>query len=376
MTKHVRKEHPADSVHDDQDADYSDLEASEDDLEDESDEIKEESQSLYQESMDAKKMHLGRQPSEYSRNLWRLPGQTAHRPSPLHLQSSTVPGSEVSTQDIKLERTSSVTPRRSMTDPYPDSPMSSHEFSLARANTIPNDVVVPSTRVQQPSNGSLPPQYRLRTADNVGLWNPQHALQESPTSLSQSSPQSATSQPHPSYTSQPYQFDSMDVSNESLQYPHRQEVLVGNALQQPLNDLTVHEIHLEPQPQVYRDMASTPVHQNPFDAGIQQHVSEQEAFISMSREVSHYQDDVPPTPASTQQLPHYTTSLAETPYAHHGYVPVSLGSFSASNQVFPPDNGVFQYNHAMDDWWKADKLQANGYLLPNQRVQDFNSYGA
>ena len=363
MTKHVRKEHPAEPFHDDQDAEYSDVEASDDELEDDSDEIKEEPQSLYQETLDAKRMHLSRPPtSEYSRNLWPLPGQTAHRPGPLHLKSSTIPRSEA-IQKIKLERLSSTTPQRSLTDPYPDNGMQSSEYSLSRADTMP-------------SSGTMPQHYQVRTSDNVGLWSPQHAIQESPTSLSHSSPTSADSQSHPMYTSQPFQLHPVDVSpHDQMQYPQQHEVLLSSSIQQPVDDLRVHEIHLDqPQPQAYRDMASTPVHQNPFDGGIQHHVSRSDPYTAMSREVSRYQDDLPPTPASTQQLPHYTTSLAEAPYQEPQYVP--LDGFSTSNQVFPPNGGIFQFNDATNEWWKDAKLEANGFLLPAQRVQEYGSWGA
>ena len=359
MTKHVRKEHPAESIHDDQDAEYSDVEASDDDLEEDPDEIKEEPQSLYPEPGDTNKMHLGRPPSEYNRNLWSLPGQTAHRPSPLHLQSSTIPRSEAPVQKIKLERTSSATPQRSMTDLYPDSRLQVSEFSMSRSDTMP----------QSQTSGSVPQQFQLRNADSLGLWSTHHAIQESPTTMSHSSPRSASSQSHHMFTSQPFQLQPVDVS------PHEQMQYISSTIQPPLDDLTVHEIHLDqPQPQAYRDMAPTPIHQNPFDGGIQQHVSQSEPYIAMSREVSNYPDDVPATPASTQQLPHYTTSLAEAPYQQPHYLP--LDSFSTSQQVFPPNGGIFQYNEATNDWWKDTKLEANGFLLPAQRVQEYGSWGA
>lgn len=369
MTKHVRKEHPAETIQDDQDAEYSDVEASDDELEDESDGIKEEPQSLYREPVETKKMHLSRQPSEYSRNLWPLPGQTAHRPSPLHLQSSTIPRSDGSAQKIKLERVSSATPTRSLTDPYPDAHMQPSDFSLSRADTTPSNVAIPTSAPHSQINTSMPQQYQLRNTENVDLWSPRHAIQESPTSLSHSSPRSASSQSHPMFTSQPYEL------HEQMQFPHHQDVLVSSTIQQPLDDMTVHEIHLDqPQPHVHRDMAPTPVHQNPFDGGIQQYVSQSDPYIAMSREISQFQDDVPPTPASTQQLPHYTTSLAEAPYQEPQYV--GIGSFSTSNQVFPPNGGSFQYNEALtSEWWKDTKLEANGFLLPAQRIQEYGSWG-
>jgi len=373
MTKHIRKEHPAEPVQEDQDAEYSDVDASDDELEDESDEIKEEPQSLYQEPVDTMHMQLGRSPSEYNRNLWPLPGQTAHRPRPLHLQSSSIPRSDASVQEIKLERVSSATPQRSLTDPYPDGGMQTPEYSLSRADTMPTEIAIPTSMPQSHMSGAMSQQYQLRNHDNSGLWSPQYGIQESPTSLSQSSPRSASSQSHSTFTSQPYQLQSVDVSSyEQMQYPPHHEVLVPSTMQQQsLDELTVHEIHLDqPQPQVHRDMAPTPVHQNPFASRIQQHISQSDPYIAMSREVSQYQDDVPPTPASTQQLPHYTTSMAEAPYQEPQYLP--LDNFSSNNQAFPPHGGIYQYNEATAGWFKDDKLQANGFLLPAQRVHEYS----
>ena len=369
MTKHVRKEHPTEPIQDDQDAEYSDAEASDDELEDESDEIKEESQHLYEMQVDTKKMHLGRPPSEYSRNLWGLPGQPAHRPSPLHLQSSTIPRSD-SVQKIKLERVPSAASQRSLTDPYPNVHMQSSDFSLSRADTMPSSITIPTSVPQPQLNTSIPPQYQLRNTDSLGLWSPQHAIQDSPTSMTHSSPTSASSQSHALLTSQPYQLDI--PSHDQLHHLHQQDILLSSRAQHSMDDLSVHEIHLDQsEPQIHRDMASTPVHQNPFDGGIQHFIPHADPYVAMSRQVSQFQDELPSTPASTRHLPHYTTSLAEEPYSDGHYV--SIDSFSQSQQLFPPNGGTFQYNDASrNEWWKDDKLAANGFLLPAQRVQEYS----
>lgn len=388
MTKHIRKEHPTESVQEDQDAEYSDVEPSDDEeFEDESDEIKEEPQTLYQEPMHAKKMHLDRRPNEYNRNLWSLPGQTAQRPSPIHTSRSTIPLSEGLIQEIKLERTSSATPQRSLTDSYPDNAVQTSEFSLSRAATMPNGIAVPSTIPQSQTNGTMSQRYLLRNTDSNGsLWSPQHAMQDSPTSLNHSSPSSASTQSHPMFTSQPFQLQSVEVpSQEPMQYPNHHEVLVSNTIQ-PLNDLTVHEIHLdEPQQQQYPDMAPTPVHQNPYDGAIQ-HVTQQDQFMAMSREASQhniyegqtpqsaiqqYRDELPSTPAPTQQIQHYATSLAESPFPQFA----AHDSFPTNTQVFPL-NDLFQYNQPTNEWWKDNKLEENGWILPNQRVPEFERWGS
>jgi len=395
MTKHIRKEHPTESTQIHQDAEYSDEEELTDDegLEDDSDDIKEEPQDLYRQPLDTKAMHLSRRPSEYSRNLWPLPGQAAQRPSPLHIERSTVLRSEASVQEIKLERTSSATPHRSFTDPYPDGGVEISDYTLSRANTMPNNVTAQSTMTQSHTNVSMTQQFQLRNPDNnVGLWSPRHAMQDSPTSLTHSSPSSASTRSHPMFTSQPYQLQSVDVpSHEQMQFPTHHDVLVSNTIQQPLNDMNVHEIRLdEPQQQQYSDMAPTPVHQHQYDSGIQQHVSQQDQYIAMSREASQhnmydgptpqstiqqYCDDMPTTPTPAQQLEQYATSLPDAPYQQPQYL-AALGSFSTSNQVFPPNNAMFQYNHAANDWWKETELEEKGWILPNRRVPEFDQWGS
>lgn len=394
MTKHIRKEHPNESIQEDQDADYSDVGLSDDDgLDDESDEIKDEPQDLYREPMEATEMHLTRRPSEYNRNLWALPGQSAQRPSPLHLDRMAIARPESCIQEIKLERHSSATPRRSLTDPFPDSDMDTCEYSLSRAGTMPNSAALSSAMPQSHANVSMASQFQLRNPDINGLWSPRHAVQDSPTSLTHSSPSSDSAQSHPMFTSQPYQLETVDLpSHEPMQYPSHHEIHGLSTIQQPLNDLTVHEIHLdEPQQQPFTDMSST--NQTSFDAGIQQHISQQDQFMAMSREASQhsmydgptpqsgfrqmqqYRDSMLATSTPKQQLSRFNTSLQDPPYGQSQYL-TALGSLSTSNQAFPPNNAMFQYNHATTDWWKDTELEEKGWILPNQRVTEFDQWGS
>ncbi len=392
MTKHIRKEHPTVSTQEDQDAEYSDVEFLDDEgFEDESDEIKEESQDLYSEPMEAKKLHLNRQPSEYSRNLWPLPGQAAHRPSPLHIERSTIPRSEGPILEIKLERTSSSTPQRSMTDPYPDGGLEISDYSLSRADTMPSNVAVPTILPQSHNSGSMTQPLQFRNPDsNLGLWSSRQAMQDSPTSLTHSSPSSASTQSNSMFTSQPYQLQPVDVpSHEQLQYSHHHDGLVSNTIQQPLSDMTVHEIHLdEPQQHQYSDMAAAPVHRNQY-GGIPQHISQQEQYIAMSRKTSQpniydgpaprsaiqqYRNNMSVTPTPTQQLSHYTNSFPDAPYQQP--FSLALGSLSTSDQVFPSNDVMFQYNNATNEWWKDTELEEKGWILPNQRVPEFDQWGS
>ena len=374
MTKHIRKEHPAEPIQDDQDAEYSDVEPSDEEaLEDDIEDIKEEADNPYQDSIDFKDPRLSRPLSSYHANLWPLPGQTVQRPSPLHLQRSTIPRSEASTHEIKPERTSSSTPIRSLTDPYSDGSMRS---------AGPDSVPMHPTLSHGITTSAVAQQYQFRNHDNsVGLWSPS---QDSPTSLGTSSPSSASTQAHPMYTSQPYQLQATSLpAHEHMPYPH--DGMIPN-IQQPMNDLAVHEIHLDqPQPHQYRNMASTPVQQQQqqYDDGVPQHVSQQDQYISMSRDPSqhhsyaeappqaavHYQGSVPPTPAPHQAIPQYTTTLPEEATYHPPqYLPVE--NFPVGNQYYLPVNRVNHFTQSNPDWLEEFKPAHTWYHpLPNDRIE-------
>ncbi|MCJ1459807.1 hypothetical protein MMC28_010186 [Mycoblastus sanguinarius] len=386
MTKHIRKEHPAESIQDDQDAEYSDAEPSDDEqLENDAEDYQEDSRTSYQKPDNAQEMSSSRPSSNYHASLWRLPAQTAQRPSPLRLQRPYIPRSDTTIQEIKLERSSSATPQRSLTDPYPNGQMSTSEYVNARADTMPDSIPVHPSMPQSLANGGLPQQYQLGSREsNIRIWNSQQSMQESPTSLTGSSPSSAGVHSHSLFPSQSYQHQNVEVpSHEHIQYSQHTDVSVQSSIHQPMADMTVHEITLDqPQHSQYRNVSQTPVQQHPYDR-VQRQTPQQNLYNDMTREpsqhptysetppqapVSHYQDDVPPTPAPSQQLPHYTTSMPETPYQQPQFLP--LESFSISNQYFPPNGGAFQYNEALD-WWKEVKPEEIWEQLPSQRLQGF-----
>lgn len=373
MTKHIRKEHPAEPIQDDQDAEYSDVDLSEDEgFEEDTEDIKEESR--YQEPLDTK-APLTHSLSNYNKDLWRLPSETTQRPTPLQLRS--VPYSEVSGRDIKLERTSSAASQRSMSSPYSDGPMSSEPPPM-RANTITGNILMQPTLQQAITSGALPQPYQLRNHDNsVGLWSPQHSMQDSPTSLANSSPSSASTQSHGMFTSQPFQAPPTSLpSNERLQYPLHHDGIVL-PIQQPMKDLAVHEIHLDqPQQDQYRDMASTPVHQQQYD-GIPQHVA-QEQYIAMSRDssrhhsysdgqpqsaIQQYHGEVPPTPAPTQPLPYSLPQ--QIPYQQPHFMPMD----SYNNAYYPPNGALLLYPNDSMDWLDVFKPEDTWAQLPSQRMQ-------
>lgn len=365
MTKHIRKEHPAEPIQDDQDAEYSDDDASEEEeLEEDVEESKEDAQ-RYKEpaDLDQRNQSVGA-PSHYNRSLWRLPGETVQRPSPLQLQRP-IPRSEPPTHEIKLERSCSSTPQRSLTDPYPSAPMHSSEYSQVRADTMPDGLP------QAPASAGVPPQYQLRN-DTIALWSPQ-SLQDSPTSLTQSSPSSSVSQSHPLFTSQPYQLQHASIPSEPMSYRDHHETVQDSIEHLKLN---------QSQQNQYREMDPTPVQQHQY-GGLAQSVPQQDTYTDMSREASqhhayngtqtqaiaqHYQSDLPPTPAPTQSLPQYTASVHETPYQPPQFLPPD--NYTIGNQYFSPHtNGLYQYNDGFD-WWKEEvKPEDYWTLMPSQRMQ-------
>ena len=351
MTKHIRKEHPAEPIQEDQDAEYSDDDISDDEeLEDDTEESKEESQRPYQESadLDQRNQSLGA-PSQYDRSLWRLPGEAVQRPSPLRLQRP-IPRSEASVREIKLERSCSSTPQRSSTDPYPTGPMSSSEYSHLRADTMPDGLP------HAPASAGVLTQYSLRT-DGMSLWSPA-SLQGSPTSLVHPSPSSATTQSHPLFTTQSFQLQPVIMSSEPISYPDHHET-VPNLEQLKLEQSQLHQ---------YGGMPQSLPQQDAYDRS--QEVSQQHNYNGTQTQAvtQHYQSDVPPTPAPTQSIPQYTAPVQEAPYQPPQFLPPD--NYPIGNQLFSPhNNGLYQYNDGLD-WWKEEvKPEDYWTLMPSQRMQ-------
>lgn len=366
MTKHIRKEHPAEPIQEDQDAEYSDDEASEEEEPEEDVEETKEDAQLYRKPADLRQRNQSvGAPSHYNRSLWRLPGETVQRPSPLQLQRP-IPRSEASIHEIKLERSCSSTPQRSLTDPYPTGPMHSSEYSHVRADTTPDGLP------RAPASAGVPSQYQLRNDSNIDLWSTQ-SLQDSPTSLTHSSPSSASTQSHSLFTSQPYQLQHVGIPPDPLSYGDHQETVQNSIEQLKLN---------QSQQNQFREMDSTPVQQHQY-SGLPQGVPQQDVFTDMSRQASQhhaydgtqtqavaqqYQSDLPPTPAPTQSLPQYTGPVQEAPYQPPQFLPPD--NYAIGNQFFSPHtNGVYQYNDGFDLWKEEVKPEDYWTLMPSQRMQ-------
>lgn len=355
MTKHIRKEHPAEPIQDDQDAEYSDDDdvSDEEELEEDTEASKEDSQLPYQESadLDQRNQSVGA-PSHYNRSLWRLPGETVQRPSPLQLQRP-IPRSEPPIHEIKLEhRSCSSTPKRSSTDPCTTGAMHSAEYLHVRADTTPNGLP------QAPASAGVPNQYQLGNDGNMDLWS-SHSMQDSPTSLSHSSPSSASTQSHPVFPSQPYSLQHISIPSEQMSYPDHQQTA------QSLEQLKLEQ---------------APLHQY---GGLPQNVPQQDAYTDMSRGASQhqaydvtqgqaavrqYQSNMPATPAPTQSMPQYAVSVQEAPYQPPQFLPPD--NYSLGTQYFTPhSNGLYQYTDGLD-WWKEEvKPEDYWTLMPSQRMQ-------
>ena len=345
MTKHIRKEHPAEPIQEDQDAEYSDDDSEEEELDDDTEDSKEDSQQ-YQEpvEIDQRNGSAGA-PSHYNRSLWRLPGETVQRPSPLQLQRP-IPRSEAPIHEIKLERSHSSTPKRSST--APSGPIHTSEYLHVRADAMPDGLP------QTPASGGVPPQYQQRNDGNMGLWSPE-SIQNSPTSLTHSSPGSATTQSHPLFPSQSYALQHVSMSSEPMSYPDHQET-VQNLEQLKLEQSQLHQY-----------------------GGLPQNVPQQDAYTDMSHEISqhsayngtqvqavaqHYQSNMPSTTTPTPSMAQYT----EAPYQPPQFLPPD--NYPLGNQYFSAHtNGVYQYTDGME-WWKEEvKPEDYWTLMPSQRLQ-------
>lgn len=353
MTKHIRKEHPAEPIQEDQDIDYSDDEVSdEEELEEDTEESKEDSQLSYQEPADIDQRNQSvAAPSHYNRSLWRLPGETVQRPSPIRLQMP-IPHSEAPIHEIKLERSCSSTPQRSLNEPYPTGPLPSSEYSNVRADTIPNGLP------QGPANTGVTTQYALRNDGNMGLWSPQ-SLQDSPTSLAHSSPTSASTQSHPLFPAQSYQLQHVIMPSEPMSYPEHQET-VRNLEQLKLGQSQLHQYSGLPQ--------NIPQQDTYANAG--REASQQHAYNGTQSQAvaQQYQSEMPPTPAATQPMSQYSAPLTNAPYQPPQFLPPD--NYPIGNQYFSPhNNGVYQYNDGLD-WWKEEvKPEDYWTLMPSQRMQ-------
>ena len=201
MTKHFRKEHPAESIDHEEDADYSDVEQSDD--EPSPDQDREDSPDSLEYFRDLKvksETPVNAAASNYDASLWRLPAQTAQRPTHDQgaINADLRPG--LPPQTVKMERSLSGTPQRALTDPARNPQIATTRYLGNRANTMPNTVS------------------RSSSVD-MAMWQAQQ-LQGSPTSMTPSQPFSMQTINAPTSAPTHYQHQPLPIRHPNLQPVH------------------------------------------------------------------------------------------------------------------------------------------------------------
>ena len=337
MTKHFRKEHPADPIKEEEDAEYSDIDDSDEEADEENDELSPEDP--YESTEPGREAtHTPSQASTYSADLWPLPGQTKPRHlNGLHKRSAS------STDLIKAEREFSRTPQRMFTDPYPTAHEQQPEFILSRANNMPNHVAPPSS---VPSSMADMQQYVIE--DNR-MWHAQSALADSPTSLSSGS----SGFPEAGFPTQAYQVQCMAMTPHQVsQYPQHQV----SELQ------AVHDIILDdPSPQQYTNVTSAQPHQQPRYTSVPQQshpqiLAAQQGFHVSRPGTPQYPNDFPGTPGPNQPIQYMSSDPL---YGLESFPP---------QQFVPSQASAFNYNGPFD-MFKEFKTEDNFMQLPGQVMQ-------
>ena len=336
MTKHFRKEHPAENIKEEEDAEYSDIEDSEEEAEEENTSVfHEDSYENTEPCRDA--VDTPSRSSTYSADLWPLPGQT----QPKHLLKTRRASI---TSLVKSEREMSRTPHRIFTETYPHAQEHQPEYILPRSNTMPSSVP------QSMTHDATMHQFVI---DDNRMWHPQQqALADSPTSLSSGS--SGFESSHSGFPStQTYQVQTMAMPPHQVsQYPQQHHVSELQA---------VHDIVLdEPQQQQYTNIpANQPRYTSvPQQQQLAQVIAAQQAHYSRPG-TPNYPDELPSTPGFAEPLyhQHFVPSVPSTPLD---------GNFSMPQQQFipPPTSGSF-YNDPFA-MFKEIKVDDGFNMLPGQ----------
>ncbi|KAG8530945.1 uncharacterized protein KY384_004302 [Bacidia gigantensis] len=309
MTKHFRKEHPAESLDHDEDADYSDVEPSEDDPSVEQDGTDSGGSADYLIDSTVKLEPTNNAAaSNYNANLWRLPAQTAQRSTQAaHTQSGANLATNHQGHTVKLERSASHASQRNMTDPA----LSGHVAAVGyggRANMLP--LQIPRSH-----------------GDDLAMWQAQQ-LHDSPHSISSD----------PSFSVQ-------DLNNTSPVPTHFQQVLpIRRPSLQPVHDIILDDPRQGPYTQEsQQNFNSTPTpqyNQTPPD----------------------FREEMPRTPAPGQQLPHFSSGLSNAQYQEPHSLPLEEYNNPAHNDLFNMSQarGVSLYIDPLDAY-KELKMEDNIY---------------
>ena len=311
MTKHFRKEHPADSIDQEEDADYSDIEQSDDEPSlDQDGEDSPDSADYLQDPEIKSEAPVNAAASNYDANLWRLPAQTAQRPGPNRTSMNADLRSGISAQTVKMERSLSGTSQRDLTDPA----MRANRYINTRANTLPNDMS------------------RSPSVD-MAMWQAQH-LHESPTGMTQ--PRNYPMQGMNVPTSAPTQFQHMAL-------PIRRPSL------QPVHDIILDE---------------------PQQAHYSQAPQQSYAAIPNSQyghPPPNFRDEMPRTPDPGQQLPQFSSSMDHNgPYQPPQALPMEEYNLPTLNMYnLPPSQGVSMYHNPIDVYKEDLKLEDSWTQMPS-----------
>ena len=312
MTKHFRKEHPTESIDQEDDAEYTDADVSEDEASLEQDaEDTPDSMEFGQEGNIKTELLHNAAASNYNANLWRLPAQTAQRSGMNQMHRGNDLRSEISAQTIKLERSMSCTPQRTLTDPNVNDQVTSAGYVQTRANTISEAV-------------------RRATPTSFPDWQSQE-MQQSPASMSS-----------------PRDFQIQAINIPASTPPHYHQPQVISMSQPPLQP--VHDIILEdPQQSPY-------THQN------------QQTFPAMptvqyTQPQHDFRDEMPRTPAPGQQI----TYLSSTDQGPH-FLPLEQYPLNET-YTLPLSQEINIYNDP--DIYKEPKIEGTWGQFPEQTIRWF-----
>lgn len=372
MTKHFRKEHPFDSIENDEydDGAYSEIEPSDDEpsLDQDSEGSREQSEDASGDSDIKSEIHQTQGSNAYSTNLWALPGQSMQQPikrsRPNQLRNS-IESSEMSPREIKLERSVSRTPQRTLTDPTMNTQAASN-FVHARSNTIPQQISIPSPFSHAMSGGVLAQGYP-QDDSQIALWHATRSLQESPTSMTNSSP--GFDHSHDAFPSHHFQIQDLNASSPtSSHYPQAQDMSFHDPNLQAVTDILLDD----PQQQQYTTLAQSqqqsytsmpqPTTACQFDA--MTHASLQQPQYH-DAPIPQYHQSLPPTPAPTQQL-QYTVPLAEPMYQE----PQLIQQISSPvGQYFLPQSVPLISSWDFKDYAMKDYKDGDSWsMMPNQVI--------
>lgn len=358
MTKHFRKEHPAESLNDDDDdAEYSDI--------DESEEETSEHSSAHIREGSHGSLHIlegyrdtppaPRRASTYSADLWSLPGQSAQSSKPLHMRRSLRFRRDSASDLIKLERSLSGTPQRTLTDPYPNTPGSQRDFLQTVSGALPDSIAAAPSMSQSGFIDGAAHQF-LAEGNAAALWQTHAALSDSPTSMTSSTSAVDRSQsafPTPTYPNHP---SSVPSQPQMSQYPaqshlsdlHGVDVIPEEPPHPHFSQMPTAQSH-QPHP-----FAGVPVHPH---AHLSQHHRQQhqsnDGNVSNKGNQPPYHDEVAQAAGSLHN--HAFTKPTDMPYPGPPFTaPAPPELYNVPNQYPPPSNSFYYPDMTGVKDWKDD----------------------